>query len=550
DRAAALLLFLALALGLAGAMSPEIFYDALIYHLAVPNYYVVEHGITKMPFNAFSNLPLTHGMIYMAALSVGGTPLAKLVNFASYALTAAAALAFGARFLSRRAGVWGAMIFASAFHSLVAAWSSGTEMPLALFTALALHSVVARGLSGEKRWFVLAGVFCGLSMGVKYTGLFTAAACGAALLYYSRTDLKGAAKELLWFSAAASFFIIPWLAKNWLHTANPFHPMLNGLFPPNEGSAPEKLKLFVQESRQMGQLSLRDWFTAPWRETMGMVGNSELFSPLFLAFLPVLFLLTPAAGPAQAGLWIFFLSLWLTWSVSSTMVRFLIPAYPAAGLLMGWAFFSRGHEGLKLALKITALLVCFTALYWTALVFHGQGRWQPVAGKMTADEYLFDTRPSYPGSHYSGIKYVNENLPPSSKTLVVGDGRTLYFKRRFMAGTAFDRNPLVEFARTSADGAALYARLRAEGITHLLVNAAEGARLQREYGLFDFDARSLAVFRDFWNSHVRELYAYEEMRDGRPANRVSVLELAPSLAPGERAPRNLVADIAAAEGAR
>jgi hypothetical protein len=529
-------------------MSPEIFYDALIYHLAVPNYYVIEHGVTEMPYNAFSNLPLTHGMIYMAALSLGGAPLAKLVNYSAYALTAAAAFAFGARFLSRRAGLWGALIFAAVFHSLVAAWSSGTEMPLALFTALALHSVVARGVSGEKRWFVLAGVFCGLSMGVKYTGLFTAAACGAAFLYYSRADLKGAVRELAWFSLAASFFIVPWLVKNWMHTANPFHPMLNGLFPPNEGSAPEKLKMFVQESRQMGAFSLKEWFTAPWRETMGQVGNSELFSPLFLAFLPMLFLLAPAAGPAQAGLWIFFLALWLTWSVSSTMVRFLIPAYPAAGLLIGWTLFSRGHEGLKTAMKAAVLGVCLTGLYWTALVFHGQGRWQPLVGKVTADEYLSRTRPTYPASHYSGIKYVNENLPPSSRTLVVGDGRTLYFKRRFMAGTAFDKNPLVEFARASADGTALYSRLRAEGITHLLVNAAEGARLQREYGLFDFDARSLAVFREFWAAHAREVFAYEETRDGRPANRVSVVELVPALPRGERAPYNLLADIAASGG--
>ncbi|HNT97322.1 MAG TPA: phospholipid carrier-dependent glycosyltransferase [Elusimicrobiales bacterium] len=548
DKAALAALVLALLLGLLGALAPEIFYDALIYHLAVPNFYAIEHKITLFPFNAFSNLPMTHGMLYLAALSVGGVPLAKLVNYSAFLLTAGASYAFGARFLSRRAGLWGALVFTTVFHSMLSAWSAGTEMLLAFFTVLAMFAVILRGGTGEKKWFVLAGVFCGLAMGVKYTGLFTTIAAGAVFLYYVRSGLRDSVRELAWFSLAASFFIVPWLVKNWLHTANPFYPMLNGLFPPNEGSDPEKLKLFVGESRQMGALTPREWFLAPWRVTMGEVGNSELFSPLFLAFLPLLFLITPPLTAVNAALWLFFLVLWLSWSVSSTMVRFLIPAYPAAGLLLGWAFQSRGHETLKLLSRTAVLGVCLTGLFWSAQTFYAQGRWVPLAGKTTADEYLSRTQPGYPYSHYAAIRYVNENLPEDSRVLVIGDGRTLYFKRRFLAGTAFDKTPVVEFARASADGRALYERLKKEGVTHLLVNTVEGMRLAREYGMFAFDDRSLAVFGDFWDSHVRELYAYDEENEGRVMNRVAVYELSPAAA--DPPPRNLVAGIvASAKGA-
>lgn len=546
DWLAAALLFAALGVTLVGALAPEIFYDALIYHLAVPNFYAIEHKITLMPFNAFSNLPLTHGMLYMAALSVGGVPLAKLVNYSTYALTALAAFAIGARFFTARAGLWAALIFATVVHSMIGAWSAGTEMPLALFTALALHAVLLRGATGEKRWFVLAGCFCGLSMGVKYTGLFTAVAAGAVFLWQARADLRGAAKELAWFSLAASFFIAPWLVKNWLHTANPFHPMLNGLFPPNAGSDPEKLKMFVAESRQMGVLTLKGWLTAPWEITLGRVGNSELFSPLFLAFLPLLFLLAPAGGAGLSGLGIFFAALWLTWSFSSTMIRFLIPGYPAAGLLIGVSLLSAGHETLKLLLRAATLCVCFTGLYWGSLTFYGQGRWAPVFGKVDKHEYLSRTQPTYPYPHYAAIKYINENLPDSSRTLVVGDGRSLYFKKPFLVGTAFDKSPLEELVKASSSGEDLYRRLRERGVTHLLVNAAEGARLARDYGMFRFSPAGLAAFNSFWSAHAKEIYGYDDLYQGRPINRVAVYELLDK-APAPP-PRNFVAELAAAKG--
>ncbi len=78
DLAALSALTLAMLLNLAGALAPEIFYDALVYHLGVPNFYVINHKIAPMPYNFFSNLPLTLVVFCSAALLVKDEIRAKL----------------------------------------------------------------------------------------------------------------------------------------------------------------------------------------------------------------------------------------------------------------------------------------------------------------------------------------------------------------------------------------------------------------------------------------------------------------------------------------
>ncbi|MCX5785184.1 MAG: hypothetical protein NTX59_05810 [Elusimicrobia bacterium] len=582
DLAAMSILFFAMAINLLGALAPEIFYDSLIYHLAVPNFYAIQHKITLMPYNAFSNLPLTHGMLYLSALLIKGVSLAKLVNYSALTLTAAAAVGIGVRYFSWRPGLWAALIFYTVFHTMVSAWSAGTEILLTFFSILAIYSVMVHnttvnnarigensgaplpsepagpqaeqaphffqtgqsaGRAAGKRWLWLAAVFSGLSMGVKYTGLFTAFGVMLVYAFNERKNISAAVKDLAIFTLIASLFIGPWLVKNYAYTGNPVYPAMTDVFKSDSYTDPAKLKKFLGESRQMGKFKITEWAAAPWNATMGKTANSEYFTPLFIFLLPLCFLLAAPAGAPLLSLWLFFLAVWLTWSGSSTMVRFLMPAYPAAGLIISAYLFSGTHRALKAALKAVVLLLCLTGLYWSTLVFYSQGRWKPVFGQVTKDDYLSHTQPTYPYSHYAGIKYINEKLPPDSKTLIVGDGRSLYLEKNFMISTAFDKTPLVEYAMASGSGAELYARMKAEGLTHILLNVAEGVRLARDYGMFYFDARTLAVFNDFWAAHVKEVYSYDEVQGGRPINKIEVYELVDNREPVSAPPFNYMSEV-------
>lgn len=541
ELGALLVLLPAMLLNLAGALGPEIFYDSLVYHLAVPNYYVIKHGFAPMPYNFYSDLPFTHGMIYAAALLVKGETLAKFVNYSAGLLTAGAVLAMGARWFSLRAGLWAALFSYTVVHAMFASWSAGTEALLTLFSVLSLYSVLRR--EEDRRWLWLAAAFAGLAMGVKYTGLFTAVGVMAVYAWGERRRPAGALKGLALFTLVSSVFVVPWLAKNWLYTGNPVFPFLAGIFGTGPLSDPQKLKDFASHASQLGPFDLGERLLIPWKVSMGQAGNSEYFGPLFLLLLPGAFLLGAPGAPAGA-LWIFFLAAFGGWSVTSSMVRFLMPAYPAAGLLMAAYLFSPGHRALKMVLKTAGLAVCLTGLYWSALVFYDQGRWRPLAGAVDKEDYLAHTQPAYPYSAYSAIKYVNENLPPEAKVLFVGDERSFYMKREFLVSSVYDRCAAVEYAAAAKDGEDLYARLRADGFTHILLNTAEAIRLGRDYRMFYWDARARRVFYDFWDYHAREVFGFNEEREGKFFNRVAVYEIAPRRPAGLPPPGvNVIRDI-------
>lgn len=540
EFAAAAALLLAVLLNLAGALSPEIFYDSLVYHLAVPNYYVIKHGFAPMLHNFYSDMPFTHGMIYAAALLLKGEALAKFVNYAAGLLAAGAVIAMGARWLSLRAGLWAALFSYTVAHAMFASWAAGTEALLTLFSVLSLYAMLRR--EEGRRWLLLSAVFAGLAMGVKYTGLFTAAGVMAVYAWGERRGPAEALKGLALFALVSAAFVLPWLVKNWLYTGNPVFPFLGGLFGTGPLSDPQKLKDFASHASQLGPFKLGERLLIPWKASMGLVGNSEYFGPLFILLLPGAFLLGAPGAPAGA-LWIFFLAAFGGWSVTSSMVRFLMPAYPAAGLLMAAYLFSPGHKALKMLLKAAALAVCLTGVYWSAVVFYQQERWKPLTGAAAKDDYLSRTQPMYPYSAYAAIKFVNEKLGPEAKVLFLGDERSFYMKKDFLVSSVYDRCAAVEYAAAAKDGNDLYARLKADGFTHILLNTAEAIRLGRDYRMLSWDARTKKVFYDFWDSHAKEVFVFDEERDGKFFNRVAVYELARRPAGLPPSPVNMIRDI-------
>ncbi|OGR68148.1 MAG: hypothetical protein A2081_02320 [Elusimicrobia bacterium GWC2_61_19] len=538
DLLAMALLAAALLLNLIGALSPEIFYDSLVYHLAVPSFYTIKHGISDMPYNLYSNLFLLHGMLYSAGLLLKDEMVPKLLNYAAGVLSLVAVVGIGRRHFTLRAGLWAGLIFYTVAQAMMASWSSGTEDLLTLFSVCALAAAL-RHEPGEYRFLLLAAFLSGCGMAVKTTGLFPAVGTGLVLLWRARADRANALRAALVFAGVAALPVLPWLAKNWLYRGNPFFPFLTSVFGLS-GADPDKLRGFMVETRQMSALEPKAWLLHPWNVTMGALPNSNYFTPLFLVMLPLLFLLQPAGTPP---FWLYFLCGWLLWSFASTMVRFLMPVYPAAALLIAAALDARQHRLLRKTLAILTLFSCAFGVYWAGLILYSQGRWRPVFGLVDKDAYLAVTEPTYPYSHYGAIQFINYKLPPGAKTLIIGDARGSYFRKDFMVSSVFDKTPIVEYAAAAKTGEELYSRLKAEGITHLLLNPAEGIRLGKAYNMFYWDARARGIYDAFWDKHVVEVYAHEEMDNGRPVNRVAVYELVSKLPPGVSPAFNIMREV-------
>jgi len=502
-------------MNLVAAMAPEVFYDSLVYHLALPELWLQRGRIGPVPHNIYSGLPLAAQTLYGLMLALLDDRLAALLH-ASFGLwTAAAVWLIGRRWLGTEGAVFAAFAFYLCPAGLYASWGCGVDLASSFLCALALLSMM-RGLEEEEggRWAVCAGLLCGFAAGTKYNVLPVAALFVLIQGWRSRS----LSKTLLMVGAAAAAFA-PWMLKNLLFFKNPLYPFLTGLFPGKELIADWAAFLDASGSRNLGA-TLSNWagwkelLLQPWTTSTQDWPLGDWPGPVFILLLPLLLfvrLRTPAervlAAAAGGG--------FLLWGLASRLVRYLLPSFPMLalcaalpvrrGVLPGWV------RALAWAAALYAGMFDFEAAYNQGT---GIGQWAYLRGDVTKTEYLKSQRVTYGLPYYSAAEFINRELPKTARVLVLGESRTYYIERDCVAATVFDYNPFWLAVRESKDAEELLARVKGLGITHVFLSARQ--LMYREYARNVFpreEARSPA-FQVFWGKYLRR--EYEDRVDAGP----------------------------------
>lgn len=486
-----------------GALMPEIFYDALVYHLALPELYWLRGGIAAAPENLYSGLPMLVQMLYALAFPLGGDALAHLVHWSFGAGSALLAYAFAGRFSGRRAGLLAALLFYAIPTAGVLSWKGAVELGWAFFELLALYSLARRLESGppEKGWTLLAGLAAGFAMASKYQAwpllpvlcfAFFAAQPGAL-------SWKERGKETALFAAAALAALLPWILKNAAFYGNPVYPFLHERF---ASGPPPRWRELLADGGGLDPVSLfsswkgvRAYLLHPWSLTLG---NNDINSigPAFLLGLPLLFLCRyPAPGLRMA--WLASLSLWGLWSLSSTLSRFLLPHLLPICVLFASAIEDLLGGRIKALCLGAILLLSCGNLFWLSSWLKTYGAAGVILGTQAREDYLKRPHPSYARPPYPALEFVNERLGAGARILFVGEARGFQCRRDRICSTRFDDYPLLAWLRQSralsaagpgAPGtaqarsllraAALRDRFRENGLTHVLVNLNELAAWQ------------------------------------------------------------------------
>jgi len=160
-------------------LPPEIFYDAANYHLALPDLYAEQHRIVPTPYRIHSYLSLGTEMLYLLALLLGGESAARLTSLAFGILTALGMFAFARQWLSARAGLLAAALFAT---TPLVAWEASVAFVDLALSAYGFFAVAAahRWL-GDRRpaWLILAGLMAGFALSAKLNALLSPRRAGA-----------------------------------------------------------------------------------------------------------------------------------------------------------------------------------------------------------------------------------------------------------------------------------------------------------------------------------------------------------------------------------
>jgi hypothetical protein len=482
------------------ASGPQIFYDSLVYHFALPELYLRHGRIIPTPFNVYSGIPAGIEMLYLWLLPLDPSgSLCQMLHWSFGALTAGAIVAIGRRLGSTLGGVWAAAVFFSNPMVLIGARRAGVELGTSFYTALTLLNLLVPELGEGRVGPALTGIFAGLALGTNYQAVVILPAVGAYILY---TRGRSGGRALLSAATAAVVVAAPWGLKNAFFYGNPVYPFLDHIFS-REGIVVVGGLSASAHARDVAATFL----TWPgFREFAGQIGsyvfNSEgdnRMSPAYLLLLPLLVFFRPRR-PLRAVL-LFAAAMWASLNLLSGLARFSIPALVplSAGLALSFDEFPRL---VALAARSALVLIfCWSGL--TAFGVEGvAGYWHALESPQATAAYLASAHPSYPNPSYTAFQWANAHLPRDAKVLLLGEQRAFGLERDVYSVSLYVHAPIVLWTKAAASGDALYLKLRQEGITHLFVNKDEFMRL--DYGL-DLTPREEERFADFWRKHVEVL---------------------------------------------
>ncbi len=492
ERLPALVCGLVLAAGWAVSRVPDMFEDALTYHLAAPEQWLGLHRIVAEPYNVAWHFTLGAEALTMPLLACGGPGAGKLT-----AVVAAVALPpVMRRFAaacggSAAGGWWAAALACGAALVPVACWGAKNDLLAAVLGAGAAWGFMA---SRHGRHVLLgAGWWCaGAAVAVKTTaGLLGPAALAILLAPGGRR-----ARPRLALGALTLAFppVAGWCARNWLHLGNPAYPFLSGWFP---------------------TLSWGPAYLAGLAATQQSFASAGAFAPAAIPSQPVAVLLDPSFGSAALavaagavlvggvpGLRVGLAAGIAVWAVTHRFPRYLAPFVPLlAAAVVPWLVRLATAPRFVRAAAATALLVPPLV---AALLASSPPAWRVWLGQMSPDAFA--------AKRYSTLedarRWVNGHA--TGGVLLTGDERRFGFRPRTRSAVGPCEPLLWKLAHETADVPRFGIRLRQLGIGTILHNfiAAE-FRAMHWYAPHDWSPRALGVYAAFARSSLRVAYAPE-----------------------------------------
>lgn len=482
------------ATALVGALGPEIGFDALWYHLALPKLYLHEGRVFSTPFEFVSLYPQGTEMLYAVGLDWGGVRAAKLIDLLFGVLAVLATYRLARRFTSRPFALVAAAAFLTAPTVHWEMTTAYVELPLACFVALAVTELVDWRADGEHRRLWRAAVLLGLALAVKHLALLflpplflvvllglarQRRAAGAGLGAALRTGARGAAG----FSLAALLVASPWYLRAALVTGDPLFPELFSIV----GAPPDWFRQATEQSIEhytqrfgFGRSPL-DLVALPWRLVSSPAAFQGSFGPVFLLLAP--FSLLPSSF-RRRGLWVVALSavgFFMLWAspLSSFQARFLVPAAPffavlaaaALAALVRWLRASRlPRLGAAAPLCVLLLLVLNLPVF---VPWHAAGYVQYTLREVniaaTLDPEAAGRLIAANVHGYGALQYAARRLPASAKILSLLEGGQYYSRQRRLVDYAPLAKPMTWDAPAGRERQA-YAALWRAGFRYVVVD--------------------------------------------------------------------------------
>lgn len=459
---------------LALPLYPPTEWDATALHLAAAKIYITEHALVFTPFLRYPVFPQTAQMLFTAVLLFGSDLLAQLMHWLMLGVLAAAVAACGERYLTRRAGWWGAALLLSSPIVLRIGSAAYVDIGLTLYVFLGCYAFWNWIESKDRKWIILAGVLLGLAFSVKYPALFFILLLAPYAFIAGKGNERWRAPLLM--CGAAFAVAMPWLARNFYYTRNPLFPFYYGLFAPFFGYgrwSQEYLGWLLDDKPGRGvERTLAGLFRLPWELTtnIGIFEAEATLSPLYLLLLPSTILAAVWSRGVRRLLFAA-ASFTLFWWATYQIVRYLFPALPLLSLAATGAVDELSRR--MAWIRNMASRRAWAAAVGAALLLPGWGyaskrlleKGLPPASEAARDLYITIRQPTYPLYQFLNKRYGRDYTVYS-----LHDENMFYFADGRMIGDWFGPGSFDPIIERLNDGEALYGELQRLGADHLILD--------------------------------------------------------------------------------
>jgi hypothetical protein len=451
--------------------------DAIAYHYLGPKVWLRESVIRPVPDEVLTYFPVVVETQYAALMSLGGERAPgffAVVSLASlFLLCASLAIRLGLD----TSGAWWTVALIAAMPAVYrGAFGGFLDV---LFAGFVLAAARMAFDAEEPGHYALFGIFCGISMGTKYTGIVAWALlifCSFLVsIWACRRHLAVVLKSLGISCAVAVAIASPFYLRNWILYACPIYPpppvLLHFFTPRNMTPAvmQELLKNVRETGLGMGG-SVVELFLLPFNltyHTANFRGAGGIgLIPWALGPFGVI---VRRRDPFAIGLLLFAVLQTAAWFVTAQVSRYLIPVYVIGAIfgVLGWQYAARSVSWN--ARMLSAVTVAISILYgmYTIIPDRMEDVHAALSGSFEAKRRLEEI------PRVQSFDYINGD-PSDKKILILDRGIAAYF---------IDKPYIKPFGRWgeqtlpgATDVPEVMAQLPSLGVTHILdVRLADGS---------------------------------------------------------------------------
>ncbi len=475
-----------------GITAPPVFYDSLNYHLAFPARWLSAGGWVEFPRHTYSYYPAAVGALDTYALATvggwGGRAIGLLLSW----IAALAAAGLGRRMGGERAAWWAGALFLLTPSVLQTGPLAVADLGVAAWGGAALLVVIELGTRERPAGAAaLAGFLVGTAVGAKYlAGATVALPVLAAVLVAAGGSAGRRLGAVAALTAASLATAGPWLLRNLAWTGDPIYPYLAPLF-----GLPHQGMNLAGELAQNGPHSLPPLLgtllALPVRTFHPLQVGGPIGPQWLLLLLPAVLLVRSRTARI---LWAAVVTGLLGWGALVQFGRFLLPVLVPFAALAGAAAARVTLPGRPRdpVAPLVAILLGAVLLWNASTVL------DPLAAERLAVVAGAETDGAFRNhwiSYWPAVEAIHRLVPANGRILLLGESRSWGIPRSVVVEDPYHPPLLVELAEAAPDPDTLLERLRSLGITHILVNRAEMARIARMRGLPGYFAEASPAAR-------------------------------------------------------